>query len=233
MGIRKAREIAWWIYKLFYLPIAKFIIECKTDSIIKQRVFYDSGLVLKGKNFIGQNTYASNIEMGYAAYVSRDCYLINTKIGSYTSIGNYVKIVSGKHPIHDFVSTHPSTYASKTLMGLSYVKDNIFLEHEYVDGDGKWSVSIGNDVWIGDNVTIMEGVCIGDGAIIGCSSLVTKDVKAYSINYGIPCECRRNRFEEEEIRKLLELKWWNREESWIKEHINKFTNIREFLKEEV
>lgn len=50
----------------------------------------------------------------------------------------------------------------------------------------KGSVVIGNNVWIGDKATILPGVTIGDGAVIAASSVVTKDVPAYSIVAGNP-----------------------------------------------
>ena len=40
-------------------------------------------------------------------------------------------------------------------------------------------------MWIGDKVTILSGVTIGKGAIIGANSVVTKDVKDYSIVVGV------------------------------------------------
>ncbi len=220
MWIRKLKELGWWNYKLIYLPIAKCILECKTNSILKQGVFYDSKLILRGKNFVGQRTYLSNMELGYASYICRDCHLANTKIGAYTSIGNHVRTVMGQYPTKDFISTHPATYAVHTPMELSYVTSNTFCEHQYADPDHEWSILIGNDVWIGDDVKIVEGVSIGDGAVIGCGAVVTRDVAPYTINKGVPSKCSGKRFVDAEIEQLLQLKWWDKGEEWIREHIN-------------
>jgi len=54
-------------------------------------------------------------------------------------------------------------------------------------------VVIGDDVWIGSRVTILPGVHIGEGAIIGASSVVTKDVPAYSIVGGNPAKVIKSR----------------------------------------
>lgn len=49
-------------------------------------------------------------------------------------------------------------------------------------------VIIQDDVWIGSGVIIMPGVRIGKGAIIGANSVVTKDIPANAIAYGIPAK---------------------------------------------
>lgn len=73
----------------------------------------------------------------------------------------------------------------------------------------KGDTIIGNDVWIGTEAVIMPGVKIGDGAIIGTRALVTKDVEPYTIVGGNPAQIIRKRFSEDEISKLLEIRWWD------------------------
>ena len=69
---------------------------------------------------------------------------------------------------------------------------------------------IGNDVWIGQNVTILPGVHIGDGAIIGLNSVVGSDVAPYTIVAGNPAKVIRKRFDNQLIKLLLKLKWWDK-----------------------
>jgi len=73
----------------------------------------------------------------------------------------------------------------------------------------KGDTIIGNDVWFGYDSTIMPGVTIGDGAIIGAKSVVTKNVPPYTIVGGNPAKVIRIRFDENTIKELLEIKWWN------------------------
>lgn len=47
-------------------------------------------------------------------------------------------------------------------------------------------VVLGKHVWLGKGTAILKGVSIGDGAIVGMKSLVTKDIKARTLNVGSP-----------------------------------------------
>ncbi len=75
--------------------------------------------------------------------------------------------------------------------------------------DNKGDIVIGNDVWIGFEAVIMAGVHVGDGAIIAARAVVTKDVPPYTIVGGAPARPIRKRFDEETIRRLEALRWWD------------------------
>lgn len=81
--------------------------------------------------------------------------------------------------------------------------------------DQKGDIIIGNDVWIGYEAVILSGVTIGDGAVIGCRAVVTKDVPPYTIVGGVPAKPIRKRFDEETIKELQKIKWWD----WPEEKI--------------
>ena len=87
----------------------------------------------------------------------------------------------------------------------------------------KGDINIGNNVWIGDNVTILTGVFIGDGSIIGAGSTVTKNVAPYSIVAGNPAKIIRYRFDEDIIRTMDEISWWNWGEAKIRKNEKFFT----------
>ena len=72
----------------------------------------------------------------------------------------------------------------------------------------KGNTIIGNDVWIGAEALIMPGVQIADGAVIASRAVVTKNVGAYEIWGGNPARLIKKRFENEDITKLLQIKWW-------------------------
>ena len=112
--------------------------------------------------------------------------------------------------------------ANHTLKSLSTYTFPLFYEDWSLDKsdvasawDNKGDIIIGNDVWIGYEAVIMAGVRIGDGAIVGTRAVVTKDVPPYTIVGGVPARPIRKRFDEDTIRKLETLQWWD----WSAEEI--------------
>lgn len=95
-----------------------------------------------------------------------------------------------------------------------------------------WNVVIGNDVWIGSNVKILQGIKICDGAVIAAGALITKDVEPYAIVGGVPAKLIRKRFSDEDIKFLLDLKWWDKGEEWVIENAEFFEDIN-LLKEKL
>ena len=133
-------------------------------------------------------------------------------IGKFCQIGNNVEfIMNGANHQMNSVSTFPF-----------YVMDGwnkIAKAPELNELPFKGDTVVGNDVWIGENVTILPGVHIGDGAIIGANSVVTKDLPSYSICAGNPCVIKKMRFDDEIIKLLEDVKWWNKSIEEIKKII--------------
>ena len=144
-------------------------------------------------------------------------------IGNFCSIAGNVNIYLGGNHRTDWVTTYPFGHIHHNTF-------NLFNGHGHPSTKG--DVIIGNDVWIGNNVTIMSGVTIGDGAVIANNSHVVKNVEPYSLYGGNPAKLIKYRFSQEQIEKLLQIKWWY----WDDEKINKFlpllcnNNIDEFIK---
>lgn len=182
----------------------------------------DSKVIFEGCNRLGSNAVFLNSYMGYASYVSDYSFIKNTRIGRYTCIADNVLTVAGNHPL-SFVSVHPAFYS--VVQHPTYVDKQKFEEFKYIDTSNNISIEIGNDVWIGTRVTILEGVHIGDGAVVAAGAVVTKDVPPYAIVGGIPAKVIKYRFDKESVRKLLDLKWWDKDLQWIKSHADNYTNL--------
>lgn len=57
---------------------------------------------------------------------------------------------------------------------------------EPVEKDAVLPVEIGDHVWIGEGAIILKGVLIGEGAVIGTKSVVTRNVRPFTISAGNP-----------------------------------------------
>jgi acetyltransferase-like isoleucine patch superfamily enzyme len=198
----------------------------------KKIIFLGLSDIALNSFFEGYNKIANDCSfagsIGYGSYIGGRSRIYG-KIGRFCSIAENVTVISATHPMKDFVSTHPSFYSIAKQNGMTYVKSQIFKEFLFADKENKFPVIIGNDVWIGNGATVIGGITIGEGAVILANSTVTKDVKPYSIVAGLPAKEIGKRFNDETIAFLLEFKWWNRSDDWLKENAGLFSNINNFL----
>lgn len=169
----------------------------------------------RGSIFVG--------EIGLLSYIGANCLIVG-KIGRYCSISGGVTFLVLTHPFKEWISTHPCFYSLKRQSGITFTNEQLFCESTQREGE-KFSINVGNDVYIGYGATLIGPITIGDGAVIAACSVVTKDVPPYAIVAGNPAKIIRYRFSEEEISRLLSLEWWNKDMKWIKEHACYFRNI--------
>lgn len=176
---------------------------------------------------IGENSRVYSTCIGYGSGISRDSIMDSVLIGKYTTLGPDIKVITGQHPTSKIASIHPAFYSARGQMGFTYVDKTIFNETRFAKD--QYKVVIGNDVWIGSYTRIMEGVTIGDGAVVAAGAIVTKDVPSYAIVGGVPAKIIKYRFDEETIQKLLKLKWWEKDQVWIKSHAGDFDDVEKLL----
>ncbi len=145
----------------------------------------------------------------YQYYYNQD----KLKIGKFCSIAMGAKFIfnGANHTLKSF-STYPFPL---------FVDETQYPPSITEAWDNKGDIVIGNDVWLGYDSIIMAGVTIGDGAIIGTRALVTKDVEPYTIVGGIPAKPIRKRFDDETIKLLQKIQWWD----WDIEKIEKNLDI--------
>lgn len=190
----------------------------KLIVFIKKIVFKETfpGYMNKKKRYsqfaIGDFTYGNPIIRSWGLKPK-------VTIGKFCSIASNVKIFLGGEHRTDWVTTYPFSH--------------IFEEAAHIKGHptDKGDITVGNDVWIGEGALILSGVTIGDGAVIGAMSVVTNNVDPYEIVAGNPAKHIQYRFDEQTIRKLLQIKWWNWSIEKIKGNFDYLlqTNIDSFI----
>lgn len=147
---------------------------------------------------IGVNSYINSMDI----HLSQDDEIVNIQIGNYCSIAYNILALINRN--HDYLSI---TTSSASIFNF---RDKKIKQ--------KGQIIIGNDVWIGNNVILLSGIKIGNGAVIGAGTIVSKDVPPYAIVAGNPMKIIKYRFNEEQIKKLQEIKWWNWDYKKIEEN---------------
>lgn len=217
------------IYGFFYFFILKIWLRRNKNVKINKNANFGKKTFFAGFNMIGAGSDIDYSSIGYATYIGKNTFLPNCQIGAYCSIAHNVQLLAFTHPSSEFVSTHPSFFSLQMQAGFTYVNEQLFKECLYYDFHNKVMAKIGNDVWIGANVIIMGGIEIGDGAIVAAGSVVTKNVMPYEIVGGVPAKTIKMRFNEEEVKFLKEIKWWEKDNNWILSNSKYFNSIQMFI----
>ena len=194
------------------------------DVLIRESKIGDNSLV-------GDDCFITGCEIGKNVIVERRNLLFNSMIGSRTTLGwnNTIRnaeigkfcsvawnctIGGAQHPLHRLTT---SFFPFDKTYG-------IVNETELSEIEGAYSkpIIIGNDVWIAAGGQVLRGVNVGDGAVLGGGTIVTKDVPPYEIWAGVPAKKIGQRFSDEIIAELMEIKWWDLPIDDIKDNIDLF-----------
>ncbi len=146
-------------------------------------------------------------------------------VGDRLVIGKFCALASGTTFIMNGANhrmSGPSTFPFP-IFGGAWAEHMDLLADLPIKGD----TIVGHDVWFGYQSTIMPGVNIGHGSIIASKSVVTKDVPPYAIVGGNPATIVGYRFDEDTIKRLLDIAWWD----WSMEKIT--ANIRAIMAGEI
>jgi acetyltransferase-like isoleucine patch superfamily enzyme len=203
------------IYNFFYWNIynARFntrIYNYKLSRSVKpgKQVMIRRGVEIGWDFSIGDYSYIS----GPVNYVEA------AHIGKFCSIARQTVIGVSNHN-YNWLSTHPFIVSK----AYNFISNN-------VSQPQKPAPVIGNDVWIGINSVISRGVTIGDGAVIAAGSVVTKNVEPYSIVGGVPAKHIKFRFNDDAIKALLKIQWWDWPGDKIKQEATYMHNIEAFIR---
>lgn len=156
------------------------------------------------------------------------------KVGAFCSFA-YGTNVLPNHPMQ-YISTHDFIFHGNVNGNNITPYDKFKNESWYFDGIEPQGlvdlqrITIGNDVWLGSNVLITNNSCIGNGVIAGAGTIITKDVPDYAIVVGTPARIIRYRYNDEQIKELNRICWWDWEDEVIRErYMDFFIDIDKFI----
>ena len=111
-------------------------------------------------NFGGRHVhFGNNVYANFNFTAGDDTHIY---VGDYTMFGPNVTLATAGHPILPELRKQAYQY--------------------------NMPIHIGRNCWLGSGVCVMPGVTIGDNTVIGAGSVVTKDIPANVVAYGIPCK---------------------------------------------
>ena len=183
--------------------------------------------ILSGLEMMGDNIRNKLQFCGKSVYFYPLCKMIraeNAKVDDFTRILDYSYIDAGESLI---IGKH-SMIAWQTIIeggGKTRIGDRVFVgpgtkiltstyefeglyAAEFIPEECRafryGNIVIGDDAYIGSNCVVMPGTHIGEGAVVGANSLVTKDLKPWTIYVGSPCkELKKRSKPSDDIRKKL------------------------------
>jgi len=224
---RIARFSLWAYHKIKHRQLVRFW--------YSTHLSHDSQF--EGMNYVGRNTdFCGSLGLGTSV---GDGSLVNADIGRFTSIGSHLTYTNGYHPYKEpFVTTSSLFYSLarfKTPHGRIFARRQMLDEFKYYDKERGRVNKIGSDCWIGIDVNLIGGVEIGDGAVVLSRAVVTHNVPPYAIVGGIPARIIGYRYDEETIKMLLRVKWWNNTTEWFDQHwqlLNDMTAFKQYFNAE-
>ena len=203
-------------------------------SIINRLYYYYSKFIKK--IVIGKCVYRSKVNK--TASINSGCSIYNSTIGKYSylgydcevidaEIGSFCSLASG---IHVGLAEHPTSWISTSPVFQNVKNSSVKKKFAQIPLPESKRTTIDHDVWIGTNAIIKKGVHVGTGAVIASGAVVTKDVEPYAIVGGCPAKLIRFRFDKDMIEKLLNSKWWEKDDG-VLEQIGLFAdNPEAFLR---
>lgn len=187
---------------IFTLPHTNFI---DKDVVIGQGTKIDAGVQLYGYTRIGKNCHIQAFSCLTNAIIEDNviirpyCVIDNSTIKNHASIGPFAHIrlntVIGEYArIGNFVEVKQSTIGKhSTAQHLSYIGDTTMGEHVNIgagtitcnyDGINKNKTHIQDNAFIGSNSTLVAPLTIEQGAYTAAGSVITKDVPAFALAIG-------------------------------------------------
>jgi galactoside O-acetyltransferase len=127
----------------------------------------------------GQVIIGDNVHLGGVTFISRSRIQIDNDVTMAWGVTIY------DHNSHSIYWEHRKEDNDQSYSDFVNFNGNSIISKDWsnvVDSP----IRIESKVWIGFDVTILKGVTIGEGAVVGAKSVVTKNVKPWTVVAGNP-----------------------------------------------
>jgi acetyltransferase-like isoleucine patch superfamily enzyme len=160
-------------------------------------VFFGKNIFLGDRVLLFQAKNGGELRLGDRVAILRDTILETGEGGSIT--------IGKESYIHPRCQINAYLEAINIGERVMIAANSAFYTHNHGTAPGEPIISqpltsrgpiiIGDDVWIGTGVIVLGGISIGEGSVIGAGSLVTRNIPANSIAFGVPAKVIKNRGE--------------------------------------
>jgi len=140
--------------------------------------YVDTGAQIGAGTKIWHFCHIMKAQIGMNCTIGQGCF-----IGENVIIGNNVKIQNGVN-IFDGVIIEDDVFIAPSVTFTNVKRPNAFVKQRYE------ATIIRRGAIIGANSTIICVNEIGEGALVGAGSVVTRDVRANGVYYGVPARRR-------------------------------------------
>ncbi len=112
--------------------------------------------------------YGTSISIGAGTFVNYDAVMLDVApiaIGAACQLASRIQLLTATHPVDP----------GPRRAGWEYGEP----------------ITIGDNVWLGGGVIVGPGVTIGDDTVVGAGSVVTRNLPAGVVAFGVPAKVRR------------------------------------------
>ena len=112
--------------------------------------------------------YGSQISIGSGTFVNYDCVMLDVapiRIGAACQLATRVQLLAATHPVD------PEPRREGWEYGLP--------------------ITLGDNIWLGGGVIVCPGVTIGDDTVVGAGAVVTRNLPAGVVAFGVPAVVQR------------------------------------------
>jgi acetyltransferase-like isoleucine patch superfamily enzyme len=183
----------------------RFLIPYASDNELGGFVVYEDKIITYPDRPNEQYFNVNQAAIQFGMQTFADGGIIHRHLPLRCNIGNYSAIAKNV----GFMGLQTHRYDVISNMSYEIFRDGVDDVVEWALEKNKFTIDIGNDVWIGYGAMLLPGANIPDGVVIGANAVISKPLEPYGIYVGNPARLLKFRFDENVVEKLLAYRWWD------------------------